>query len=66
MDNFDNLVDQAYQDREPIKDRGNNSNLKRIEKIEKELCPLCGGVLVKKQGCIQCSDPNCVYEKCAI
>jgi ribonucleoside-diphosphate reductase alpha chain len=36
------------------------------EKIEKELCPLCGGVLVKKQGCIQCSDPNCVYEKCAI
>lgn len=36
------------------------------EKIEKELCPLCGGVLVKKQGCIQCSDPDCVYEKCAI
>ena len=35
--NFDNLVDQAYQDREPIKDRGNNSNLKRIEEIEKEL-----------------------------
>ena len=34
--NFDNLVDQAYQDREPIKDRGNNSNLKRIEEIEKE------------------------------
>ncbi len=36
------------------------------EKIEKELCPLCGNVLVKKQGCIQCSDPDCVYEKCAI
>lgn len=36
------------------------------EKIEKELCPLCGGVLIKKQGCIQCSDPDCVYEKCAI
>jgi len=36
------------------------------EKIEKELCPLCGGVLIKKQGCIQCSDPSCVYEKCAI
>ncbi|AUD66012.1 ribonucleoside-diphosphate reductase, adenosylcobalamin-dependent [Tenericutes bacterium MZ-XQ] len=36
------------------------------EKIEKELCPLCGDVLVKKQGCIQCSDPDCVYEKCAI
>ena len=36
------------------------------EKIEKELCPLCGAVLIKKQGCIQCSDPSCVYEKCAI
>lgn len=36
------------------------------EKIERELCPLCGGVLIKKQGCIQCSDPSCVYEKCAI
>jgi ribonucleoside-diphosphate reductase alpha chain len=36
------------------------------EKIEKELCPICGGVLIKKQGCIQCSDPDCVYEKCAI
>jgi hypothetical protein len=34
---IDNLIDQAYQDRSPIKDRGNNSNLKRIEKIEKEL-----------------------------
>lgn len=36
------------------------------EKIEKELCPLCGDVLVKKQGCIQCNNPECVYEKCAI
>lgn len=36
------------------------------EKIAKELCPLCGNVLIKKQGCIQCSDPDCVYEKCAI
>ncbi|MCD4827550.1 MAG: adenosylcobalamin-dependent ribonucleoside-diphosphate reductase [Acholeplasmataceae bacterium] len=36
------------------------------EKIDKELCPLCGNVLVKKQGCIQCIDPDCVYEKCAI
>jgi ribonucleoside-diphosphate reductase alpha chain len=36
------------------------------EKMEKELCPLCGSVLVKKQGCIQCSDPDCVYEKCAV
>lgn len=36
------------------------------EKIDKELCPLCGKVLIKKQGCIQCIDPDCVYEKCAI
>lgn len=36
------------------------------EKIEKELCPMCGNVLIKKQGCIQCSDPDCVYEKCAV
>lgn len=36
------------------------------EKIEKELCPLCGDVLVKKQGCIQCNNNDCDYEKCAI
>ena len=36
------------------------------EKMDKEICPLCGNVLVKKQGCIQCSDPDCVYEKCAV
>jgi ribonucleoside-diphosphate reductase alpha chain len=36
------------------------------EKIDREICPLCGEVLVKKQGCIKCSDPDCVYEKCAI
>lgn len=36
------------------------------EKIEREICPLCGEVLIKKQGCIKCSDPDCVYEKCAI
>jgi ribonucleoside-diphosphate reductase alpha chain len=36
------------------------------EKIEKELCPLCGDVLVKKQGCIHCNNPECDYEKCAI
>ena len=35
--NFDNLVDQAYQDREPIEDRGSNEELIRIRKIEKEL-----------------------------
>ncbi|MDY0295181.1 MAG: adenosylcobalamin-dependent ribonucleoside-diphosphate reductase [Acholeplasmataceae bacterium] len=36
------------------------------EKIERELCPLCGDVLVKKQGCIHCNNPECDYEKCAI
>ncbi|MCR3905482.1 MAG: adenosylcobalamin-dependent ribonucleoside-diphosphate reductase [Tenericutes bacterium] len=36
------------------------------EKIEKELCPLCGDVLIKKQGCIQCNNNECDYEKCAI
>lgn len=36
------------------------------EKIEKELCPVCGGILVKKQGCIQCNNPECDYEKCAV
>ena len=35
--NFDNLVDQAYQDREPIEDRGNNDEMERILKIQKEL-----------------------------
>lgn len=36
------------------------------EKIEKETCPVCGDVLIKKQGCTQCRNPECVYEKCAI
>lgn len=35
-------------------------------KIERELCPLCGSVLIKKQGCIQCSSDLCDYEKCEI
>lgn len=35
-------------------------------KIEKDLCPLCGGVLVKRSGCTQCSNSECDYEKCAI
>jgi len=34
---IDNLVDQAYQDREPIEDRGNNDDMERILKIQKEL-----------------------------
>lgn len=36
------------------------------EKIEKEMCPVCGEHLVKQQGCTKCSNPDCVYEKCAI
>lgn len=36
------------------------------EKIEKEMCPICGEHLVKQQGCTKCSNPECVYEKCAI
>lgn len=36
------------------------------EKIEREKCPFCGKHLIKKQGCTQCSDPACTYEKCSI
>ncbi len=36
------------------------------EKMEKELCPVCHSVLIKKQGCIQCSNEMCDYEKCSI
>jgi ribonucleoside-diphosphate reductase alpha chain len=36
------------------------------EKIEREMCPLCGEHLVKQSGCTKCSDPDCVYEKCSI
>jgi len=36
------------------------------EKMEKELCPMCHSVLIKKQGCIQCSNDLCDYEKCSI
>ena len=36
------------------------------DKMDRELCPLCGSVLVKRQGCIQCSSDLCDYEKCAI
>ncbi len=35
-------------------------------RIEREICPLCSSVLIKKQGCIQCNNPLCDYEKCAI
>lgn len=36
------------------------------EKMERELCPMCQSVLIKKQGCIQCSNDLCDYEKCSI
>ncbi len=36
------------------------------EKIEKEACPICGSHLEKRGGCTQCSNPECVFEKCAI
>ncbi len=38
----------------------------QAEKMERELCPLCKSVLIKKQGCIQCSNNLCDYEKCSI
>lgn len=36
------------------------------KRYEKELCPLCKSVLVKRDGCVQCSNDECDYEKCAI
>lgn len=36
------------------------------EKIEKEMCPVCGEHLVKQGGCTKCSNNECYYEKCAI
>jgi len=36
------------------------------EKMDKELCPVCGSVLIKKQGCVHCINPECDYEKCAV
>ncbi len=36
------------------------------DKMERELCPLCGSVLIKKQGCIQCINDLCDYEKCSV
>jgi len=43
-----------------------NDNDYIAEKIEKELCPVCGKHLVKQGGCTKCSDPECYYEKCAM
>jgi ribonucleoside-diphosphate reductase alpha chain len=36
------------------------------KRFEKELCPLCKSVLIKKEGCTQCSNDECDYEKCSI
>ena len=36
------------------------------EKIDLEMCPMCGNHLVKQGGCTKCSNPDCTYEKCAI
>jgi ribonucleoside-diphosphate reductase alpha chain len=38
----------------------------KAEKINLELCPICGAPLVKQGGCTKCSNNECVYEKCAI
>jgi hypothetical protein len=38
---------------------------KKVEEYDKSLfCPICGGVLIKMGGCMQCM--NCDYEKCDI
>jgi hypothetical protein len=37
---------------------------KRKEKYGNNVCPLCGGALVKRNGCQICI--NCGYEKCDI
>ncbi|MFO7969798.1 MAG: adenosylcobalamin-dependent ribonucleoside-diphosphate reductase [Candidatus Izemoplasmatales bacterium] len=36
------------------------------KRFEIELCPLCKSPLIKKEGCMQCSNNDCDYEKCAI
>lgn len=38
----------------------------KVEKINLELCPMCGAPLVKQGGCTKCSNNECVYEKCAL
>lgn len=38
----------------------------KTEKSEVEVCPECGSHLVKRQGCTQCSNEDCYFEKCAI
>lgn len=36
------------------------------DKVEHEMCPVCGSHLIKKDGCTQCSNNECYFEKCAI
>ncbi|MFW5795429.1 MAG: ribonucleoside-diphosphate reductase, adenosylcobalamin-dependent, partial [Bacillota bacterium] len=36
------------------------------KRFEIEMCPLCKSPLIKKEGCMQCSNNDCDYEKCAI
>lgn len=38
--------------------------IKRKNKYGNNVCPLCGGALVKRNGCQICI--NCGYEKCDI
>lgn len=42
------------------------NNEYKPDKMDRELCPACGSVLIKKQGCVQCSNDDCDYEKCAL
>jgi ribonucleoside-diphosphate reductase alpha chain len=55
---------------EEIKDYVTNVTIEnqryKPDKMERELCPLCGSVLIKKQGCIQCISDLCDYEKCSV
>ena len=32
---------------------------------EGEKCPKCGELMIKREGCVQCSDENCGYSKCS-
>ena len=42
-----------------------DSNYK-VERVEREICPVCASPLVKQSGCTKCSNNECVYEKCAL
>ena len=55
------LQERNYVNKIEVTDGNYKSN-----KTEHEKCPICGAHLVKQQGCTKCSDPSCVFEKCAI